>query len=54
MILEWYIKRCYKKDINKKIKEILFKELGFTYRETSTGKGFIIIDEYHSNKAIRV
>lgn len=53
-IIEWYFKRYHKKNVNRRIKEILFKELGFTYRETSKGRGFLIIDEYKKNKAIRI
>lgn len=53
-LFEMYLKKKYKKDVNRKIKEIMFQELGFTYRETASGKKYVIFDDYKSNKAIQV
>ena len=50
----WLIKRIHKKNIDDKIKDVLFDEIGFSYRETSAGKKFIIIDKYQKNKAIKL
>lgn len=50
----WYLKKYQKKGADKKIKNALFKEIGFTYRETARGKKFLIIDIYKKNKAIKL
>lgn len=48
------VKRFHRKEVDEKIKDTLFDEIGFSYRETSTGKKFLIIDEYKKNKAIKL
>ena len=53
-LVELQLRRKYRNKVDKKIKEAMFNELGFTYRETTKGKGFLIIDEYKKNKAIPV
>lgn len=55
--LEIYLRKRFsdhKKEIDRKIMKAMFRELGFTYRETASGKGFLIIDEYKGKKAIQV
>lgn len=49
-----YLKYYQKKDIDKRIKETLFKELHFIHRQTTNGKHFLIIEHYNKNKAIQL
>lgn len=53
-IIEMYAIRLYRRDVNAKIMRAMFKELGFSYRETSMGKKFLIIDKYEGGRAIQV
>lgn len=50
----WLSLKIHKKKIDNKIKEALFNEIGFSYRETFSGKQFLIIDKYQENKAIKL
>lgn len=46
--------KIYQREVDLKIKDALFNELGFSYRETSGGKKFLIIDEFKNTKAIKL